>query len=144
MPILQPSMRFGMPQSKKLEFHGDQDESPVLGNFRIIFSQGGYFLLWFFLLAQGRRDGIDSLPDPLFQQCEEYFFLAPIIGIKSAARVTGTGGDVFEAGGFKTVTGKDALSGGQQLLAGRFRPLRLPGAYPRDADPALALVLRGQ
>ena len=136
-----------MPQSEKFELQGDQDEAPVLGDFCVMLSQSGQLLLRAFLPAENRRDGIDSLPDPLFQQCEEYFFLAPIIGIEGAARVAGPGGDVFEAGGFKTVTGKDALSGGQQLLPGRFRPLRLPGAYPRpprDADPGLALVLRGQ
>jgi hypothetical protein len=140
-------MRFVMPQSEKFELQGNQDQAPVLGDCGIMFSQRGQFLVRAVLPAENCGEGIDSLPDPLFQQREEDVFLALKIGVEGAARVAGPGSDIFEAGGFETVTGKDSLGGRQQLSPGLFGSLDLPGAdarSPRDADSALAFVLRRQ
>jgi len=118
-----------MPQSEKFELQGDQDKAPVLGDFCVMLSQGGPTSAeGFFCLRRTAVTESIRCRTHCSSSAKNILLLAPIIGIEGAARVAGPGGDVFEAGGFKTVTGKDALSGGQQLLPGRFRPLRLPGA----------------
>lgn len=146
MPVLQPGMRFGMPQSEKLEFQGDQDQSPVLGNFRIMFSQGRQFLMGTLLLAQSRRNGIDSLPDPLFQKGKKNLLLAPEIGVERAACIAGPGSNVFEASGLEAVAGKNFLGGGQKLSPGCFGSFGLPGMdvhLRRYADAALCFLFHG-
>ena len=137
-------MRFGVPQSEKFELQGDENQAPVLGDCGVMFSQGGQFLLRIFLPAENRGNGIDSFLDPLFQQGKEDLFLASKIGIEGAARITSPGSDVFEAGGFKAVTGKNAFRRGQQFSPCGLGSLGLPGADPRprrEADPAPASVL---
>src|SRR5260370_18448128 len=104
MPVSQPGMRFGMPESEKFELHGDENQTAVLGDFGVMFSQGGQFLVRGFLSAKDRGDRIDSLPDPLFQQGEEDLLLPSKIGLKVAARIPGPASDVFQAGIFATIT----------------------------------------
>jgi hypothetical protein len=106
-------MCFGVPQSEKFELHGDENQAPVLGDCGVMFSQGGQFLLRVFLPAENRGNGIDSFLDPLFQQGKEDLFFARKIGIEGAARIASPGSDVFQAGSFEAVTGKDTLRGGQ-------------------------------
>ena len=99
------------------------------------------------MFAENRGDGLDSFLDPFLQQGEEDLFLASVNGIEGAARVAGSGSDVFQACGFEAVTRKNALRGGQQFSPCRFGSLDLPRAdsrAPRNAVSALAYVLGRQ
>src|ERR1700737_4689585 len=112
-----------------------------------MFSQGRQFLIWICLSAQNCGHRIDSLPDPLFQQGKEDLFLTLKIGVESAARIAGPGGDVFQACSFEPVAGKDSLGARQQLLPRRRRSLSLPGGDPclrGHAYPSLAFALSRQ
>jgi hypothetical protein len=82
------------------------------------------------MTAHGSGNGFNSFAHPLLEQREENIFLALKIGVESASCVSGAGGDIFQARGFKAVLREDALGGVQQFPAasvGRVR-LRLPRA----------------
>ena len=89
------------------------------------------------MAAHGAGQGIDSFADPLLEQGEEDVFLALEIGVESAARVAGAGGDIFQARGFKTVLRENLLGGGQEFAPGGLGPLGLAGAGLRASEELL-------
>ncbi len=113
VPAPQPGMRLGMTQGKQFEFHGDQDQAAVGGQFRVMGSQGHELFDRIRVAADGAREGLDSLADPLLEQGKEDVFLAFEIGVEGAAGIAGAGGDVFQAGRFKAVLRENAFGGVQ-------------------------------
>jgi hypothetical protein len=111
VPAAQPGVRFGMTQSKQLEFQGDQDQAAVRGQLRVMSSQGRELIDRIGVAARGARKGFDSLPDPLLEQGKENIFLAFEVGVESAPGVAGAGGDVFQASRFKTILSENAFGG---------------------------------
>jgi hypothetical protein len=127
VPVTKSRMGFRMPQGKELKFQRDQNQTAVLGKFRVMPSQSREFFSRTFLLAQRCGDIVDSFPDPLVQQGEEDVFLALKIRIKRAASITRAGGNLFQPSGFETVPGKNALGGIEQLAPGRRSAFDLAG-----------------
>src|SRR5258708_657360 len=120
-------MCFRVAQSKEFELQGDQNQAAVPRHLGIVLSQRCQLFEWAFMLVERSGERVNALPDPFLKQREKDVFLALEIGIKSAARVAGAGGDVFEAGGLKSVLGKDELSGIKELASCHFGTFRLPG-----------------
>ena len=113
-------MRLGVAQSEELELQGNQNQSAVFRDPRVMLAKSREFIEGILVPAKSIRDGLDSLPNPIVEQREKDIFLALKVRIEGAARVTRAGGDILEARGLETVLRENALGGRKQFSPGRF------------------------
>src|ERR1700751_5431870 len=125
--------RLRMAQGEELEFQKEQYPAAVAGEAGVVLAEGLKTFVGRLTAVQQSANGVDLFGDDPFHQCEEQVFFTVEMCIEGAAGESGTGGDLFEARGFKTVAGEDELGGREKLGAGGRGALLLAGNAGRRA-----------
>jgi len=127
--ISQALLPAGMPDGVQLKFQGEEHARPVFHHFAQMEREPADALFAGRSFAQMQSHLLAIARQILLKNGEEDIFLVLKIRIKSAARFSGRGGDLFHAGKLEAAGGEDPPRGAGQLHPGEDGALLLPGKH---------------